>query len=352
MKENSFNLKKIQNQTTTPLLPTPEQSDPPLYPIPQQKDSIQPSIPPEPQQPPVPPMPSEPRKKGVFYGLILFILTGLIVLGYLMFTKGNLKLSLFKPTPQPTPPVSESTPTPTPDPTADWKTYTNDEFGFEFKYPGDWGIKIAEDWEPGFRFLAVYSPENVTNPYDQIIEGEVFAITIHDKSSETLDSLINNIKEWSSVEIQKPAHIQSHSYFLAEDPPYRNSTDKILIIEKGNYIYLDELVWSKNKPESEILLDQILSTFKFSGTSNINNGSVLVDCPNVQQSSELTYLQSYLLGDQCSFDTKNDCESTDVVSLDNNQLSENWSQDGIPDCIWHEESNATKKCTPKYLCKK
>src|SRR3989344_1680325 len=28
--------------------------------------------------------------------------------------------------------------TPRPDPTADWQTYTNKEYGFEFKYPKDW----------------------------------------------------------------------------------------------------------------------------------------------------------------------------------------------------------------------
>jgi len=29
-------------------------------------------------------------------------------------------------------------PTPTPDPYADWKTYTNEEYGFSVKYPEDW----------------------------------------------------------------------------------------------------------------------------------------------------------------------------------------------------------------------
>ncbi len=32
----------------------------------------------------------------------------------------------------------EAIATPTPDPTADWKTYTNDKYGFGFKYPNNW----------------------------------------------------------------------------------------------------------------------------------------------------------------------------------------------------------------------
>jgi len=34
-----------------------------------------------------------------------------------------------------------STPTPTVDETANWKTYRNEEYGFEFEYPGDWTLQ-------------------------------------------------------------------------------------------------------------------------------------------------------------------------------------------------------------------
>lgn len=40
-------------------------------------------------------------------------------------------------------PIVVSTPRPSPaikDPTEGWKTYTNTEYGFEFKYPGDWAV--------------------------------------------------------------------------------------------------------------------------------------------------------------------------------------------------------------------
>jgi len=39
------------------------------------------------------------------------------------------------------PPIGGAIPSATPDPTADWKTYTNTQYGFEFKYPPIWMIE-------------------------------------------------------------------------------------------------------------------------------------------------------------------------------------------------------------------
>jgi hypothetical protein len=45
--------------------------------------------------------------------------------------------------------ISTETPSETPseDPTKDWKTYTNEELGFSFKYPGDWKFAdLGDGW--------------------------------------------------------------------------------------------------------------------------------------------------------------------------------------------------------------
>lgn len=36
------------------------------------------------------------------------------------------------------------------DETADWKTYRNEEYGFEFKYPANGNVKTGYDWTPDF----------------------------------------------------------------------------------------------------------------------------------------------------------------------------------------------------------
>ncbi len=58
------------------------------------------------------------------------------------------------PTPTPVPsltPTPNPTPTPTPDPTAGWKTYTQKDGAYSFKYPADWQLQ----------------EEFVRHPYDQ-----------------------------------------------------------------------------------------------------------------------------------------------------------------------------------------
>lgn len=43
------------------------------------------------------------------------------------------------------PPIGGAIPSATPDPTADWKTYTNTQYGFEFKYPSSFSLKSLAD---------------------------------------------------------------------------------------------------------------------------------------------------------------------------------------------------------------
>jgi hypothetical protein len=95
------------------------------------------------QQPPLPQQPinSIPHPKSKFKIILLIIFLLLIVGGgvYLLGTNKIILISKYfqKPTPTSVP----KSPTPTPDPTANWKTYSNKEYGFEIKYPNTWSQK-------------------------------------------------------------------------------------------------------------------------------------------------------------------------------------------------------------------
>lgn len=76
------------------------------------------------------------RQKGFAPIIILLVIFALGLLGYLAFTKGYLSVNLPKPSASVVPTVIPG-PSNTPDPTANWKTYTNTDVGFTFKYPPD-----------------------------------------------------------------------------------------------------------------------------------------------------------------------------------------------------------------------
>lgn len=78
-------------------------------------------------------------------------------------------------------------------------------------------------------------------------------------------------------------------------------------------------------------------------------------CQNIESNSpELTFQNSYCLGDQCAticdkqgencrnVKTKEECEKIDVIA--GNDLSK-WGQDGKPDCVWTNE-NSGDPCKP------
>ena len=79
---------------------------------------------------------SQPTPKKGFNKRIFAIA---VVLVLLIAGGASAYFILMKPTPK-TPAQTVVKPTPTPDATASWKTYTNDGYGYEIKYPTDWNL--------------------------------------------------------------------------------------------------------------------------------------------------------------------------------------------------------------------
>lgn len=140
-------------------------------------------------------------------------------------------------------PVVSATPETTPDPTADWKTYTNTEIGFSFKFPSEWKMQtgiansglISLETSSNNRFFAWYSP----------------SVTISEWLEETQSGKIIGKKT-----------IGAYTFTVVQGGSMLESLEYIIDV-KGNGIIRFVIEPNSNNSESEKLFDQILSTFNF-----------------------------------------------------------------------------------------
>lgn len=92
-------------------------------------------------------------------------------------------------------------------------------------------------------------------------------------------------------------------------------------------------------------IPQVTKPSKFSGGQEVS-------CKDLDFGSDgslgITFLQDYCIGNICSrYETKEECESVDVVEITDAKTLSAEGKDGINDCIWVATMN-TEKCTPRY----
>lgn len=113
---------------------------------------------------PVAPVPQLPKKDNhwiTILAMALFVLTALGSTAFLYYQNQQLKAMLASYQAQASP-----TPIATPDPTANWKTYEDKKYGYEFKYPETWYTGASGD---GSILLndTLFDPKSISEP-DQV----------------------------------------------------------------------------------------------------------------------------------------------------------------------------------------
>lgn len=259
-----------QNPIQPPMPVVPQ--NPIQEPTPSVIKTPQPIIPPAPE--PVIQTPSEPSfepkpklSKWIMVAVVILVL--IIVGGTTAYflnknsiskTQTPVTQTVVKPTP-----ASNAAPA---DPTANWKTYTNDEHGFTFKYPRDWEYQIQKNafsvLRDGLSEVEInfgkYEDIDVTRKKIDPIIGPAWVvlniITYPSEVSSDLKSYAYNLNadektRWSEIKINGiPA--QKVEHMLCQS----GNCGDVLIV-KGNII-LDFFVQNGDRD-----LNTILSTFKF-----------------------------------------------------------------------------------------
>lgn len=135
----------------------------------------------------------------------------------------------------------------------DWKTYTNEKFGYSFQYPKNWSTKVlrgdplGDSATIGFMDLTTNNQlMSVSNPIREI--GYEFMIATGTPGSFLVKESVKAIKTASFVDGENPDMIYTH-----------------LTWGEDNWMKSGEIWFSLNTGDKDLenIVDTVLSTFKF-----------------------------------------------------------------------------------------
>jgi hypothetical protein len=190
-------------------------------------------------------------------------------------------------------PIAQNTlPSPTPmataDPTTNWKTYTNSKYNYSLKYPDSWSItEIFAGSEIG-KPASSMSTSIAISPSDKLSVPR-FQLEIDDPSanlsiSQTYDLWFKNLKENQYYVIDKQLTLNINNIQMDSLEGFSTDQSGIKVLNKAYFFnssankYFDILTTVDSNSTNSAIIDQILSTFKFTNedTSNAKNGEVFV----------------------------------------------------------------------------
>lgn len=172
------------------------------------------------------------------------------------------------------------TPTPTaiPDETANWKTYTNTQYGFEFKYPNDWILKDGKELgiSPMFNYIQI--TKNLDDNDYERIEFTSSQQDLQTGSNTAGPQIDLGGMKWSSGNFNNGVPGQNAPH------------DSLALFTKSGSTFYEITLYPNDTAIVSSDFSQILSTFKFIGeTANWKTYT------NTQYGFEVKYPNSYQL---------------------------------------------------------
>jgi hypothetical protein len=171
-------------------------------------------------------------------------------------------------------PTTAPSPTPTPDPTSDWKTYTNTKYGYSVKYPSDWKIQSPGGGSNGELCRETGIDSQIIELSEKELSECGFAgeglpspdanitVWVLDEKHSTLENLIG--PNYSKLQVAGEAAVK---YPFTDESALPNIYATRIYLNHNNNGYIIYLKQSDITGKYEMILDQILSTFKFTEAS-------------------------------------------------------------------------------------
>jgi hypothetical protein len=156
--------------------------------------------------------------------------------------------------------------TTTADVTASWKTYTNDTYGFSFKYPNDWTTEEAKSYDKTVPVIRIASPETTKAgggyegpaPFDLSVYYYSTAASIDSKYSSILDYMNDKtvfVSGYNSI------NFAGQTAYDATEPGM--GSYYTINLDKNSHIF--KLFFDRKGTKADLspTENQILSTFQF-----------------------------------------------------------------------------------------
>jgi len=147
--------------------------------------------------------------------------------------------------------------------TADWKTYRNEEYSFEIKYPQKWGLEVLSSVpSPYIEGIDIIQPYNEIYKSGSFVGKDLNFLII----SSSFVNLDNIIKDTKAEEIDLGNALAWRYKRQIEGPETMVLTEEVTLIpDKDFYIEISELAnyGSEDYNFRSRTISTILSTFKF-----------------------------------------------------------------------------------------
>lgn len=168
--------------------------------------------------------------------------------------------------------------------TSDWETYRNEEYGFEFKYPGEWDLLVDNDkgWFRSYylesddilKLIDIKNSGLDKNPScsgggpGTPVQGASFKFFVrNNRTKESFDSLINNcISSSETGSCGYEERVVNDNRFLLVKDWNSPCNFPVAYIIRGNLIFVvDTVWWTQDKSQQSYyrnLFYTLLDTFK------------------------------------------------------------------------------------------